>query len=227
MKRDFLLFVVFSCLLWGELIFPFSTLKVDFIRHTEEETVKGRIYYYQGKTSVQIFSPLTQWMFLKENELLIYYPNRKLAFKIKSASVMQIPFFSAFLYSVMEDFGLREKGFVLAKEEEGEEGRISLWKKEKEGVLPQLKFVKLYFKGGKMIRVELLGDSEEIISRMFFSKHREFFGLYFPLKIVIFRCRHKGKEEVLFEKPLFNAKIPEEVVNFRLPEGVKVDEIRW
>lgn len=200
---------------------------MDFIRHAEEETVKGRIYYYQGKTSVQIFSPVTQWMFLKGNELLIYYPDRKLAFKIKSVSVMQIPFFSAFLYSVMEDFGLREKGFVLMKEEVKDNARISLWKKEKRGVLPLLKFVKLYFKKGKMIRVELLGDSGEIISSMLFSRHRQFFGLYFPLKIVIFRHRQEGKEEVVFEQPLFNAKIPEKVVNFRLPEGVKVDEIHW
>ncbi len=214
----------------GLLIYPFSSLSVGFERKVKEgeevDCSSGLIYFTGDKTIARVLSPHHQWMVVEGRSLVIYYPERKLAFRIKSRTAVNLPFFSAFLSSLREDFGLKDSKFEKVKEYLKDGLRVAVWKPSRT-ISPYLSKVEISFRQGKMVRVEVFSGQGELISLTEFSDYREVEGLNFPMRIRIERPLKKKVEEILFRDLQLNPSLPAEVVNFRLGEDVEVREVEW
>ncbi len=214
----------------GLLIYPFSSLKVAFERKVKEgnevDCSSGWIYFTGSRTIAQVLSPHHQWMVIEGKTLVIYYPERKLAFKIKSRTSVNLPFFSAFLSSLREDFGLKDNKFEKVNEYLKNGLKVAVWKPSK-AISSYLSKVEISFRQGKMVRVEVFNGQGELVSLSEFSDYREIEGLPFPMRIKIKRPLKKKEEEIVFSHLELNPELPAEVVNFRIGEDVEVREVEW
>lgn len=166
-------------------------------------------------------------MVLEGNEILIYYPDSRQAFKIKSQTPSVIPFFEAFIGVIKEDYGLGELGYKFSHYDKKGNILISYWK-------PERKFSKiigeciLAYRENKLIFLEIKNPDNQTFSRIEYANHIKYGNIYFPLEILT--TKKKGSaisiERVIYKNPVFNSPLPPEVVNFKIPEGVTIKEIQ-
>ena len=214
----------------GLLIYPFSSLKVAFERTVKEEgeieQAKGWIYFTGERTLAEIVSPHHQWMLVEGKSLVIYYPERKLAFKIISRTSVSLPFFSAFLASLREDFGLKDNKFEKAGEQLREGFKVAIWKPSR-SISPYLSRVEIFFRDGKMRRVEVYSGQNELISLTEFENYQQVEGLAFPMRITIKRPEKKKEEVIIFSKLELNPVLPSHITGFKIPDDAQVREVEW
>ncbi|RLF38764.1 MAG: hypothetical protein DRN12_07920 [Thermoplasmata archaeon] len=206
---------------------------VDFHRTVFEmnraDLTSGRIYKLpDGLIHIEVNQPLKQIMRLKGNEMLIYYPDRGKAFRIISGSPFLLPFVNAITISVYPQRQLDREGFKLERYDRQGDKMYTYWIPPKKA-RKQIGSLVLCMKSGRVIYTETRSPKGDIISRSWFSNYVDLSGYPVPTKLVS-EVRSNGKltrEEVLFEKPIFNPSIPNRILNFSIPASVKVKEVKW
>jgi outer membrane lipoprotein-sorting protein len=207
--------------------------RVEFTRKSKyksiEETIEGLLYYqFPGKVIVSIRKPIIQWMFFESNEITVYYPEDSIAFKINSPYPESFSFLETFLNVTKEDFGLCSRGYSLVSHEITKDTLITYWKPPK-GLSVKLGELKLVFVDNRIISSELKKITGEPLLITSYSEHFNYKEYYFPLEISskFFADKDTVFEKISYKNPTFNDSFPEEVVNFKIPEGIKIEEIKW
>ncbi len=207
--------------------------RVEFTRNFKqkntEETIEGLLYYqFPGKVLVAIRKPIIQWMSFENNEIIIYYPKDSIAFKFVSPYPVSFSFFETFLNVTKEDFGVCSRGYSLLNHEIKKDTLITYWKPPK-GLSKTIGELKLVFIDNKIISSELKKITGEPLLKTSYSNHFNYGEYYFPLEIssTLFTDTDTVFEKISYSNPAFNDSLPEEVANFRIPEGIKVEEIKW
>lgn len=211
-----------------------ETVSVKFNREYKDknkiEITKGDIYYESmfKKVVIKVDYPINQWMILKGNETIIYYPNELKAFRIISQNPVSIPFFQAFIQVIKEDYGLSDFGYTFTSFTKEKNILVSYW--HPPNYLSKFlgKFT-LKFEDNKIIYVEIENANGEVLSEAYFKNHVLYGATYFPLEITIVKNARINSivEKIIYKNPQFNSPIPQEVNSFKIPDGVKVKELRW
>jgi len=211
-----------------------DTISIEFKREYKEgnknEITKGNIYYQAilKEVVIKVEYPINQWMILKGNEMIIYYPNELQAFLIISQNPMSMPFFQAFIQVVKEDYGLSDFGYTFTNFKREGNILISYWEPPK--ILSKLlgKFA-LKYEDNKLIYTEIKDAKGEILSKTYFKNHIIFGATYFPLEVSIVKNTRLSStlETVIYKNPQFNSPIPQEIIAFKIPLDVKVKEVKW
>jgi outer membrane lipoprotein-sorting protein len=211
-----------------------DTISTEFNREYNEgnknEITKGKIYYHAKpeKLLIKVDHPICQWMILKGNETIIYYPSELQAFRIISQNPVSMPFFQAFIQVVKEDYGLSDFGYSFANFKREGNILISYWEPPK--ILSKLlgKFA-LKYEDNKLIYTEIKDAKGEILSKTYFKNHIIFGATYFPLEVSIVKNTRLSStlETVIYKNPQFNSPIPQEIIAFKIPLDVKVKEVKW
>lgn len=165
---------------------------------------------------------------MREKETLIYYPAEKKAFRMLSENPLVLPFFNIFLRVLKEDFGLAELGYTFRSYQKDKDALLSSWAPPKKlsNILGE---ILLKFQDNRIISVEIKNIKGAILTKIFLEDYvfRGRFSL--PMQIVILQTlpSYSSEERIFFENAQFDVSLPEEVLSFKIPEGVEVKEIKW
>jgi len=220
--------------LWIIQAYALQTLQVAFCRtyihNGRTEKVSGVIYYRAKpeKTVVRVKKPLKQWMVLEGEKLEIFYPEERRAFRILGRAPFALPFLQVFLGALREDYGLGELGYVLSNHEVRGDTLFTYWDPSKKLRKISGKFVLAYTED-KIVKAELRGAKGELVSQVLYSDHFPYAGVFLPLHIstVRYAPSDTSYEEIIYRNPLCDLPLPEEVLRFRIPDDVEVEEVRW
>jgi hypothetical protein len=201
----------------------------DFKQKNIEEKIEGLLYYqFPEKVIVFIHKPICQWMSFENNWILIYYPEDSIAFKFVSPYPVSFSFFETFLNVTKEDFGVCSRGYSLLSHEIKKDTLITYWKPPK-GLSERIGDLKLVFVANRIVSSELKKITGEPLLKTSYSDHFNYGEYYFPLGIssMLFSDTDTLFEKISYRNPIFNDSLPEDVINFEIPEGIKIEEIEW
>jgi hypothetical protein len=211
---------------------PQQTVTVEFRRTIQEngvdETVQGNIYYDGQKTFLITRSPILQWMIIENSQLLIYYPEEQKAIRILTQNPASLPFFQAFVGIVDEDAGLAKLGYSISKNEVRNDTLFIHWKPaaKVEKILGEYVYA-LY--NNKIVYTVMKTPKGGIASRTYISDYTGYNGRFFPHKIhsILYNENSEVHEIIAYSNAAFGKPLPDDVLNFRLPDGIDVKEIAW
>jgi len=192
------------------------------------EVVSGTIYYSpEGKSIVEVNSPILQYMIFEKNIWKVYYPEDKYAYVFKGESEFQIPFVDIFFSSLKEDFGLVELGYELANYEFLNDTIISIWSNQK---LNEYHLIKLLQVKEKYISFELIIRDSTFLKTTFL-KHYQYNDKFIPVEISSEIHGHLTNEnEIITEKIQItnlsiNTEFPEKIKKFEIPSEIDIKEL--
>ena len=224
-------FLLFSQVGQGAVL---ETFQADFARESSSgvkgEILRGRVSFEAsaGRLLVEVSGPVHQWMVLQGKETLLYYPEQQQAFRMISKTDTSMPFFKVIWSCFKEDFDLARQGFKMARYEKKGTTLLSIW-------TPPANLSKLVgeatleYDGNKLMRVEHKTAHGNMLSRAVFRQHTVFGGYAFPLEVAISYGSKQGvtDERVVYSNPRFNTPLPAVVRDFKIPAGIKVQDIEW
>lgn len=193
------------------------------------ETVKGLIFYQPpDDILLHVTEPVNQWIRFRDQSLLIYYPEHKQAFRILGNAPFTLLFFQAFVGVMQEGLGLTEMGFTLSRSEIRNDTLITYWlppEKAKRMLGPVL----IGMINDRISFMEVRNGKGKIIGRLNYGDYRKVSDVWLPLKISAFRVwgRDTTFETVTYSNPRMNVNLPQEVIDFKIPEDTEVREVRW
>lgn len=209
-----------------------NTASLSFVRRVSQqdgsvEVVKGNAYYTSPhKIYIEVESPITQIMVVNDKTLIIYYPDKEQAFRIKSKTPMDIPILQPLLLSMKDDHGLTGLGYTLRRHERKGNKLYSYWKPPKELEKKLDDFV-LVTEDDVIIHAETKAKSGDFIARSYYSQHARYGNMRYPcsIKTILITDGKSTEEEIQYIDVKFNVALPNKAVNFELPEKVKIKEV--
>ena len=165
---------------------------------------------------------------IKESMMYIYYPVEKRAFLIKAKGPIPMPFIQTILSVMKDDFGLTEMGYTFAEHERKGDTLYTYWNPPRKLKKHLGKFI-LGTANGLLVSAEARSPKGKTVAKSFYKKHIKLGEKYFPLEVrsEIYADSNRTEEHVTYSDVRINIPLPDEVINFKLPESTKVDEIEW
>lgn len=167
-------------------------------------------------------------MSFRNNAVTIYYPEDSIAFKIISDLPASFSFFNTFMNVMKEDFGLSDRGYTLIDHKIKEDTLITYWRPS--GRLSEaLENLKLVYVNNKIISSELKKTDGALVLKSSYEKHLDYGGYSFPMEIntTMLMGGDTVSEKITYKNLHWGDSLPEEVKNFKIPEGIETREIKW
>lgn len=222
--------MTFSTFTYSEVV---QSIQVDFEREWKErgrqEVIKGTFYYQaSGRTVVWVREPISQWMIGEEDQLILYYPHDRQAFRFTSQPPSYFPIFEAFTGALKEDYGLTNMGYSLANHQIKGDTLTTRWSPSRQ-VSERLGDFTLVYVSDKIGYAELKRADGSIMSRSFYGNHIKHGAHHFPLQISTTRYgdADSSYERITYSNPQFNICLPEAVENLTVPSDIEIEEITW
>ena len=215
---------------------PLKTLSLDFTRELTEndktEHIIGTLHYdaKKARVVVEVTKPLKQIMVVKDKVLEIYYPEQKQAFRFISEGRIPLPFVESIIQTTQAEYGLTAIGYTLDKHDVAEEVLYTYWKPP-EKAKEQLGTIILGMRDDKLISAEVKNPKGHIIGRSLYQNHSKIGTNYIPMKVTSNTYGAKSEvlkfEKIVYSNPQVNAETPNPILNFTIPESVKVKVVKW
>ena len=215
---------------------PLKTLSLDFTRELTEngktEHIAGTLHYdvKAARVVVEVTKPVKQIMVVKDNVLEIYYPVEKQAFRFISEGRVPLPFVESIIQTTQAEYGLTAIGYALDKHDVVEEALYTYWKPP-EKAKDTLGSVILGMHNDRLISAEIKNPEGYIIGRSRYQNHSKIGINYIPMAVTSSTYNAKSEvtqhEEIIYSNPEVNAKTPNPMLNFTIPESVEVKESKW
>ena len=215
---------------------PLKTLSLDFTRELTEngktEHIAGTLHYdvKAARVVVEVTKPVKQIMVVKDNVLEIYYPVEKQAFRFISEGRVPLPFVESIIQTTQAEYGLTAIGYTLDKHDVVEEVLYTYWKPP-EKAKETLGSVILGMHNDRLISAEIKNPEGYIIGRSRYENHSKIGINYIPMKVTSSTYGAKSEilqhEDIIYSTPEVNAKTPNPMLNFTIPESVEVKESKW
>ncbi len=197
------------------------------------ENALGSIFYSAalgtgGKIILKVVEPVNQLMIFEGKNLLIYYPESKRAFLIESANPFILPFFQFFIDNTREDFGLSSRGFVFSRYEKKDALLFSYWTPS-EAYKPFVSEVVLVHSDNALFMVQTKDVKGDLSSEFIYKQHVSLLNVNFPQEITIktYENNSVSIEKVNLRNITLNGPLPEELINFRIPDDANIKKVRW
>jgi hypothetical protein len=221
------------CAAVAQSIDTVRSLSIDFKRvyseGTETDSVKGRLYYSSdGYLLVRTTEPVSQYMRVENNTMLLYYPDSRRAFRIEQSRPVIMPFVQSLLWSFNRKLNLERAGFRFDHTESAGDTSTEYWMAPRQ-FMKQLREIRVSLTGKKKIeRIDTFdADGHELVSTSCGS-HCETGGFLIPLSMTT--RTSKGSlpvvEKIVFQKPLINR--PDDIgsVFFSIPPDIQIKKIK-
>lgn len=202
----------------------------DYVAGKRKEQSSGNIYFDSAaqKLVLEVTAPVHQWLILHGNEILLYYPEARQAFRLSSRSDAAMPFFQVILNGFKEDFGLAEQGYSVSSHDTRGGALSATWtpsKKLSKALGPAV----LNYENNRLVRVEYKTARGNLLTRVLFGNPTAVKGYSFPLDVSISYGSPNGvaEERVIYANALFDLPIPASVKGLAVPAGIAVKDIVW
>jgi hypothetical protein len=206
---------------------------VEFTRNLKQknnvETIEGILYYkFPNKVLAYIQKPIKQWMSFDSNAVFIYYPEDSIALKFISPYPVSFSFFETFLNVMKEDFGVCDRGYALKNYQTRKDTLITYW--DPPYILSKTSGgLKLVYVDNRIISSELKKQSGTLLLKSSYKNHLNYGEYCFPQEIIteLFTDNDTVLETIIYNNPVFNDSLSEEIVKFKIPEKIEIEEIEW
>ena len=216
---------------------PLKTLSLDFTRELTEnektERIAGTLHYdiKTMRVAVEVTQPVKQIMVAKDNILEIYYPVEKQAFRFISEGPVPLPLVESILQATQAVYGLTAlMGYTLDSHDVVDGVIYTYWtppEKEKD----KLGIIVLGKRDDKLISAEVKNPEGNLIAKTLYQNHSKIDINYIPMKVTFSAYGEKSEvlrhEKIVYSNPRANVDPPNPMLNFTIPESVKVKEIKW
>jgi len=211
-----------------------QTLSLDFQRVTEEtgkpkEVVSGHLYFQQPYWMyVNVTSPVHQIMLSEKRQLLIYYPDDKKAFRIRTKKDNPPIFVQGLLASLKEDYGLEEMGYTLTAHKTSGDTLVTIWSPPKDKAKVLGKFV-LKIVDNRLVEASTQSANGKTKT---ISTYRQYvkIGRFFLPQLITTTTDdpwHRKKEVLSYKNIRLNISIPDSLLKFALPKTIPVKDLQW
>ncbi len=214
----------------GVVEIPFRTLSGTLHRELVDrgisEVIWGEFYYaFPDYFYLHVKHPVNQIVSFRKGSMVIFYPDERKAFEMKSDRHLSLPFVQAFQV-LSSDLGLSKLGYELIAKEDKADTLVTRWvpkgKKPVGGVV--IKKVK-----GMILSLTVLNRDGEKVAETFYNDYSRYGSVDIP-KTIISLSHAQGdtlRETITYGDVKLNLELPEDIADFRLPEGVKAEVIEW
>ena len=213
-------------------VFPFQTISGEFLKIYERNNVIDSVYsrFYFNSTPfmyIETKKPFHQIMIIKQKETLVYYPNRKLAYRLTSERPPLFPAISYLIAFFHAEEGFSNLGLNLQQQDFRGDTLITIWGSPD----PKKKFghYRLLQVNDQTIEVTYTSPDTSIINVLRFNDFTQINQVVLPQTIVSEQTSPKyySIETIRLSGLKINLSIPPEYVNFQVPEDTKVVEKEW
>ncbi len=215
---------------------PLKTLSLDFTRELTEDSKTEKIIgtlHYDVKTArvvVEVTKPIQQIMIAKDKVLEIYYPIEKQAFRFLSEGRIPLPFVESIIQTTQAEYGLTTLGYTLHKHDVVDKVLFTYWNPP-EKAKEKLGSIILGMQDDKLISAEIKNPKGQIVARSSYKDHHKLGNFYVPMTVTSNSYGEKSKvvqqETIVYSNPLANVEPKNEILNFTIPESVKVKVVKW
>ena len=215
---------------------PLKTLSLDFTRElTENNTTEhtaGALHYHvkTARVVVEVTEPLKQIMVVEDNILEIYYPVEQQAFRFIFQGRVPLPFVESIIQSTQVEYGLTAIGYSLDKHEIADDVLYTHWTPP-EKAKDKLGTVILGMRDDRLVSTEVKNTKGDTIARSRHQNHSKIGIAFIPMTVTSKTYGAKSEvlqhERIVYSSPQMNAEIPSPILNFTIPESVKVKIVEW
>jgi outer membrane lipoprotein-sorting protein len=185
-------------------------------------------YQFPEKVIASIQKPVKQLISFDSTDVIIYYPEDSISFKFISSYPVSFSFFETFINIPKEDFGVCDRGYTLKNHQTKKDTLITYWNPP-QILLKTATELKLVFVKNRIIYSELKNKEGKTFLEAHYKDHINYGEYYFPREIntKLNTEQYSILEKITYKNIIFNDTLPEEIANFKIPEGVEIEEIRW
>ncbi len=211
---------------------PYQTLQGNFQKVNDRDGqvdsssgiffVKKMDYMY-----LEVTHPIHQIMVIEGNVTLVYYPERKLAYRITSKNPAMLPFVPKLIAALRSEIGFDNLGLKLEKQELLGDTLISYWiSPDPEKNIGRYQMIQV---NDQPVQIFYTTPDSLFASKLVFQNYRPVGDLILPHKIVSESVSTRGVtiEKVYFSQLKKDVPLPTRVVRFDLPDDVAVEEKEW
>jgi len=213
--------------------FPFNNLVISFNRIVTEkqkpDTTQGIFYYQKNERFiVKVQKPVFQWMILDGSAMSIYYPQSKLAFRIKSGHEFEFPLINSIVLSFNPGQEFIDQGFQV-KKTETKGDTIVLYLLSPSQLKKIVDEIILETVRNNYVFVKTFSPDHFLLATTKLSHFTNCGNIQLPFSIenAHFKKGYESKETVIFSNASINTVIPDSVRNFTIPIGINIKEIQW
>jgi hypothetical protein len=209
------------------------SLSLDFKRVYSEgarvDSIAGRIYYsFEGFLFIKTTSPVTQYMRVEDNSMLLYYPDSREAFRIQQSGPVVIPFVQSLLWVVNRKLNLEKAGFEFVRTDDAGDTSTEYWKAPRK-LSRQLGEIRIVMTGRKRVeRIVTYGsDGRELVST-FCGAYCDTSGFLIPLRMTTWTSKDSLRvvEQMMFNRPLINRPDDSSNVFFSIPPDIRIKKVK-
>lgn len=214
-----------------------ENLSLNFTRELTEnektERIVGTLHYdiQTMRVAVEVTQPVKQIMVAKDNILEIYYPVEKQAFRLISEGPVPLPLVESILQATQAVYGLTAlMGYTLDSHDVIDGVIYTYWNppdKEKD----KLGIIILGKRDDKLISAEVKNPEGNLAAKTLYQNHTKIGINYIPMKVTSSAYGTQSEvlryEKIVYSNPQVNVDPPNPMLNFTIPESVKVKEIKW
>ncbi len=127
-----------------------------------------------------------------------------------------------------EDFGVCDRGYAFKNHQTKKDTLTTYW--EPPYILSKtIGELKLVYVNNRIISSELKKKSGELLLKASYKDHVNHGEYYFPREInaTLFADKDTILEKITYKNLVFNGSLPEEIVKFKIPQGIEIEEIEW
>ena len=195
------------------------------------DSYSGNLFSNNEFVFVDISSPIKQNFIIKGNNTILFYPEENKAITLKSNTSSILPFFYTLKAFSVEDFRLSEKGYILDSTQYYSDDKTitSYWTPPKE-IRNNIHKLELSIEQNNIVDVKSLNKDGVLVSSIQFLKIKEYNKILLPSEIIFTGKNSIGgliTETIIFNKIIINAPLPKEIMDFKLPDNIEIEEIEW
>jgi len=209
-----------------------TTISGDFIKETTHgykmaEEISGKFYYAGSDKFLLYFTqqPVKQFFTFNNDTLILYYPEDKIAFKIK----LNYPLFNIrnkLSFFLDKELNFTNLGFLFVNKASIADTSYTYWvpKNDKIGI----KVIIIGKIENNISSIEIK-DAQNQSTKVLYNKYIKFKSLFLPtdVKIIEFWKNDTITEHYRYQNLQFNSELPDSIRNFTIPKGTKIKTVIW
>lgn len=211
-----------------------QSVEVNFFREIKKnksiEVTEGTFIHDRTDlfNAISLSTPIKQTINFENNNLIIYYPDKKEAIKIKSNSSVSLSFFYMYINLLEKDIGLEEKGFILFDSYINGNELTTYWKrlgkKKKTDVIIILKYI-----NNDVHSVQIKSKNNSLISHSFYKDYITTNGIRFPgvIQNEFYTSSDTTIETITYNNVNINQKLSVVMSKYLIPPETIIIDAEW
>ncbi len=189
-----------------------------YVKNENVDKVTGRFYKsFPGPMSFVVKEPIDQIITYKADTMIVYYPSRNLAFKIKSMEGLIRD--NGVTMGLVESMkALQRMGYIFLKRSTHGDTIYSYWTHEK----LKTNLLIVYDRQQRVYKVSIRNDKNVELYRIQADNYIQIDTVYFPLKLVTVAKQDSDMFEFSNVKTIPVDSLPEVIREGTLPDTVRV-----